>query len=216
MNDYLRELNPKQREAVLCTEGPLLVVAGAGTGKTKTLTHRILHLMQRGVDPASILAITFTNKAAGEMRERILSSFNADPHEPIPWIGTFHGFGVFLLRNHAREAGTVRDFSILDQSDTTALVRDAMRAVGMSTEDHEPRKIRATISREKGNLVSPEEFRDTGTVRRAFSARLVLLIPALAIFLFALFIFEESVTLVPAIGTLVTGSTAGTLPTSVV
>ena len=103
METYLESLNPKQREAVLATEGPLLIVAGAGTGKTKTLTHRIYHLIHKGIHPYNILAITFTNKAAKEMRERVMQMLGSQSYE-APFMKTFHSLGVHILRRFSREA----------------------------------------------------------------------------------------------------------------
>src|SRR6185436_17207720 len=96
--DHLLGLNEKQKEAALSTHGPLLIVAGAGAGKTKTITHRIVHLVKEGVDPHTILAITFTNKAAAEMRERIIASLRKERIEGTPFVSTFHALGVYIIR----------------------------------------------------------------------------------------------------------------------
>lgn len=155
--DYLETLNPKQREAVLATEGPLLIVAGAGTGKTKTLTHRIYHLIHQGIHPHNILAITFTNKAAREMRERVVHMLGNQSHE-APFMKTFHSLGVYVLRRFSREAGLKKDFTILDTNDTMKLVKEAMEARGVNPKLHEPKKIRSFISSRKSDGVTADGF----------------------------------------------------------
>jgi DNA helicase-2/ATP-dependent DNA helicase PcrA len=149
----MEELNLKQKEAVLHINGPLLVFAGAGAGKTKTITSRIRHLIKIGVEPKNILAITFTNKAAKEMRDR-LSDFSVEK----PWISTFHSLGVHVLKENAREIGLTRHFSIFDKSDSQKTVRDIVRDLGLDTKQHEPGKYLSIISREKGNLKTVEDF----------------------------------------------------------
>lgn len=162
--DYLKELNERQREAVLHTEGPLLILAGAGTGKTSVITHRILHLIKSGVSPERILAVTFTNKAAGEMRERLQTMLRTYdlPHLPrgeqsektLPYVSTFHSFGVRLLRENARAASVHSRFSIFDRSDSLKAVKDAMRETGIDIKQFEPRKILSAISRQKGDSIT--------------------------------------------------------------
>lgn len=160
MNTYLETLNKEQKEAVMHTEGPLLVVAGAGTGKTKTLTHRIFHLIKQGVDPRAILAITFTNKAAGEMRERVeeLMKNHTEYRGEVPFVSTFHALGAFLLRNHAEKMGLKKHFTIADATDQRGLIKEAMKALDINPKQWEPRKIRSIISKNKGDLVDVESF----------------------------------------------------------
>lgn len=132
-------LNPAQKSAVEAGTEPLLIVAGAGTGKTRTLTERIRHLLELGVDPASIIAVTFTNKAAKEMRER---AAHASSGGPAPWIGTFHSFGARFLRKHAPLLGTrTRDFTIYDDGDTMTLLRRIAKTL--------PDKVTAATLRNK-------------------------------------------------------------------
>ena len=159
-----QDLNPQQKEAVLHTAGPLLILAGAGAGKTKTITSRIQHLIKNGVEPRNILAITFTNKAAKEMRDRIINTLEADtslantfPREK-PFISTFHSLGVHILKENSREIGLPRHFSIFDKSDSQKTVREIVKDMGLDPKQHEPNKILNIISREKGNLKTAEDF----------------------------------------------------------
>ncbi len=150
-------LNPAQREAVEHGEGPLLVVAGAGSGKTRVLTTRIARLIEeRGVAPGAILAVTFTNKAAGEMRERVGRQLGRDPAGM--WIGTFHGIGARLLRLHAPLVGRTREYTIYDEDDTLALVKRLMERHGVSAREFTPKSIVNEISSAKNALVEPGEF----------------------------------------------------------
>jgi DNA helicase-2/ATP-dependent DNA helicase PcrA len=148
MSDLLAELNEKQREAALHTEGPLLVIAGAGTGKTKTVTHRIARLIKDGVPPEKILAITFTNKAAKEMRERTLTLLGLEAQEKTPFIATFHGLGVHILKEYGRKLGRTRHFSIYDRNDSLSALKKIIKNAGFA--DMEPRKVLGYISRQKG------------------------------------------------------------------
>ncbi len=159
MTTQLDELNDKQRQAVLTTEGPLLIIAGAGAGKTKTITHRIGHLIDSGVAGESILAITFTNKAAKEMRERVYSILGRSHMPPawarakgVPFIGTFHGLGMFILREKGELIGISKASTILDQGDSLKLIKQAMAKSGVDPKQFEPRKIQSLISRHKGNM----------------------------------------------------------------
>ncbi|TSC86987.1 MAG: DNA helicase II / ATP-dependent DNA helicase PcrA [Parcubacteria group bacterium Gr01-1014_8] len=145
---HLHGLNERQMEAALHTEGPLLIVAGAGAGKTKTITHRIAHLMSKGVSGASILAVTFTNKAAGEMRGRIRKLLSNSVHE-MPYVATFHSLGVRLLREFANKAGISRQFVIWDRDDSTRALKKVLKDKSLD-ERYNPRAILSVISREKG------------------------------------------------------------------
>ncbi|MBP6908313.1 MAG: UvrD-helicase domain-containing protein [Candidatus Pacebacteria bacterium] len=164
---YLESLNDKQKEAVLYTEGPLLIVAGAGAGKTKTVTHRIIHLINLGVSPESILAVTFTNKAAKEMRERVMSllesSFHGVPsHEQgrqVPLVSTFHSLGVRIIKEHATKLGLTKHFTIADDHDTMVIIKDAMKKHDIDPKQHEPRKIRSIISKAKGDFITVDAYR---------------------------------------------------------
>ncbi len=154
---YLEGLNPEQREAVRHFEGPALVLAGAGSGKTRVLTTRVCHLvMEHGVPTDGILAVTFTNKAAGEMRERIGRLLGAQPSGM--WIGTFHALGARLLRRHADRIGWDRSFSIYDQDQSLRLVKRVEELVGLDPKRWNPKAIRGELSNAKNQLVSPEDF----------------------------------------------------------
>jgi DNA helicase II / ATP-dependent DNA helicase PcrA len=162
--DHLLTLNQEQKAAVTHTEGPLLIIAGAGAGKTKVITHRILHLIETGVAPEQILAVTFTNKAAREMLgrvEELLKGARISHGFPgLPFIATFHALGVYLLRTFHKEAGLPRHFTIYDRSDSLALIREAMKNVGISKEEKEPRMFLSALSKHKGNGTSLQVFRD--------------------------------------------------------
>jgi DNA helicase-2/ATP-dependent DNA helicase PcrA len=154
--NYLDTLNEQQKIAVLHTEGPVLVVAGAGTGKTKTLTHRILHLVHKGVEPWSILAITFTNKAAMEMRERVIEMLGSDDH--IPTMSTFHSLGVRIIRKWHQKLGINKYFNILDTQDKMSLIKQSMKYHDIDPKQWEPRKIASTISRAKADEKTPSTY----------------------------------------------------------
>ncbi|MGE5727929.1 MAG: ATP-dependent helicase [Gemmatimonas sp.] len=155
--DALAKLNPAQREAVLHFEGPILVLAGAGSGKTRVLTTRIARLIEHhGVDPSHILAVTFTNKAAGEMRERIAKLIGEMPTGM--WVGTFHAIGARMLRREAHLVGRTSSFTIYDEDDSLAAVRRIMERLKISTKAWSPKALRSAISGAKNALVSPEEY----------------------------------------------------------
>src|SRR3989344_4767063 len=151
--DYLAGLNERQQEAAAHGAGPLLIVAGAGAGKTKTITHRIARLIAEGVPTREILAVTFTNKAAGEMRERVRNLVPATQGTPL--IATFHALGVRLLREFHAEAGLPRAFSIWDRDDSIRCVKKALESLGI---EQPPRSILGAISSKKGDGMSVEEF----------------------------------------------------------
>ena len=150
-------LNPMQQEAVFCTEGPLLVLAGAGSGKTRVLTHRVAYLIEeKQVNPWNIMAITFTNKAAGEMRERVdqLVSFGA---ESI-WVSTFHSSCVRILRRHVEALGYSTSFSIYDTDDQRTLMKQVFKSLDVDTKQFKERSVLSIISSAKDKLIGPEEF----------------------------------------------------------
>src|SRR5438309_4111259 len=155
---YLEGLNEAQREAVLATEGPLLVVAGAGSGKTRVLTHRVAHLIAAvGVKPQEILAITFTNKAAAEMRTRLEDLLG--PVADTIWILTFHAACGRMLRREAPRLGYRTNFTIYDQADQIRLVKACLEELERDPKRFVPRGIHAQISNAKNQLVDPDEYR---------------------------------------------------------
>ena len=155
--ELLAGLNPAQREAVLHVDGPLLVVAGAGSGKTRVLTHRVAHLIRaHGVKPNEILAITFTNKAATEMRERLERILGRTAR--AIWILTFHAACGRILRREAERLGYRSSFTIYDQADQVRVVKACLEELGKDPKRFTPRGIHAQISNAKNQLVSPEEY----------------------------------------------------------
>jgi DNA helicase-2/ATP-dependent DNA helicase PcrA len=154
---YLADLNPAQRQAVLTTEGPLLVIAGAGSGKTRVLTHRVAHLLgAHGVKPNEILAITFTNKAAGEMRERVEHMIG--PPARAIWILTFHSACGRILRREAERLGYRSNFTIYDQADQIRVVKDCLAELDRDPKRFVPRGIHSQISNAKNQLIGPDEY----------------------------------------------------------
>lgn len=154
--DYLNDLNPEQQAAVVHTNGPLLIVAGAGTGKTKTLMYRILHMIKSGTPADQILAITFTNKAAAEMRERLHKLLGE--HRQMPMMKTFHGLGVYILRTYYHEAGLRKEFVIMDTTDTMKIIKECMEQLGIDPKQYDPRTIRTIISNAQNAGKKPSTF----------------------------------------------------------
>ncbi|MCI0533029.1 UvrD-helicase domain-containing protein, partial [bacterium] len=148
-------LNDRQREAAGHLDGALLIVAGAGAGKTKTLVHRIARLIENGVAPENILAITFTNKAAGEMQERVAEMLERRdaPYSSRPFVATFHALGAFILRNDGERIGSPRNFTILDKGDSLSLIKKAVKSENLDPKQFAPSRIQGAISREKGELI---------------------------------------------------------------
>lgn len=159
--DYLQGLNDRQKEAVLHKDGPLLIVAGAGAGKTKTITHRIAYLIEQGVAPESILAVTFTNKAAKEMLERVQSLVDFSKYSGRPTISTFHSLGVKILKENAAAIGLSRFFTILDDGDSMSIIKESMKELGIDPKATAPRAVKSVISKNKNNFVSSDEFAAT-------------------------------------------------------
>src|SRR5881394_3429022 len=154
---YLADLNPPQREAVVATEGPLLVIAGAGSGKTRVLTYRVAHLINAvGVKPNEILAITFTNKAAGEMRERLEHLLGGGTRGL--WVLTFHAACGRILRREAQRLGYRSNFTIYDQADQIRLVKRCLEELERDPKRFTPRGIHSQISNAKNTLVGPEDY----------------------------------------------------------
>ena len=149
-------LNPKQKEAVLHKDGPMLVLAGAGSGKTKVLTSRIAYLIDNGVSPANILAITFTNKAAREMKERVINLVGYDAN--YIQISTFHSLGLKIIKENYEFLGYDKNFIILDSDDTLTIVKKLMKELNMNPKFYNAKQIRNKISSAKNELITPEKF----------------------------------------------------------
>nr|NCW96968.1 DNA helicase PcrA [Actinomycetota bacterium] len=161
-NRLLEGLNPQQQSAVIHQGGPLLVVAGAGSGKTRVLTRRIAYLMaERGVEPFEILAITFTNKAAGEMKERVAALVGK--RAKAIWVSTFHSACVRILRQEATRLGFSTSYSIYDQADSVRLVTLVMRDLNLDQKRYNPRAVAALISNAKNELLGPADYRNATT-----------------------------------------------------
>src|SRR5579859_1916039 len=158
-NDLLAGLNPPQRQAVTTTEGPLLVLAGPGSGKTRAITHRIAYILaERRVAPWNVLAVTFTNKAAREMKERLEALIGAPARDLA--VGTFHSICSRILRREAERAGLGLgdNFAIFDDADQLGIVRQALKEMNLDEKQFKPSTIHAIISRAKNDLLSPAQF----------------------------------------------------------
>ncbi len=152
----LSQLNPMQRKAAETLNGPVLILAGAGSGKTRTITYRIANLIQQGIAPWHILALTFTNKAAREMKDRVARLVGSDVEDM--WIGTFHSVCVRILRRDIEKIGYQRSFTIYDEDDQQRVIKDALKALHYDEKQLPPREIRAKISDAKNKMLSPDEW----------------------------------------------------------
>ncbi|MEY4110962.1 MAG: hypothetical protein RLZZ46_1317, partial [Bacteroidota bacterium] len=155
--DILGTLNESQRKAVLNTEGPMMIVAGAGSGKTRVITFRIAHLIHKGVDPFNILALTFTNKAAKEMKDRISAMLgNADARNL--WMGTFHSVFAKILRVESDRIGYPQDFTIYDTEDSKNLLKAIIKELNLDDKHYKPSMVYGRISSAKNNLISWQAY----------------------------------------------------------
>ena len=155
--DFLNSLNDQQREAVLYTDGPELVIAGAGSGKTRVLTYKIAHLLQMGYPPYRLLALTFTNKAANEMKERIAALVGTETAQRL-WAGTFHSIFSRILRANADRLGYRHDFTIYDASDSLSLIKSIIRELQLDDKTYKPTTVQAIISHAKNALIEPQAY----------------------------------------------------------
>ena len=162
--DLLSDLTEAQRDAVTHMEGPLLILAAAGSGKTRVITRRVANLLHLGVHPGNILAITFTNKAAGEMRQRIEALM---PGNRV-WISTFHALGARLLRQYADDLGLDRNFTIYDQTDRARVVKMALEDLNIDTGRFSPESVMGAISKAKNQLLSPERQHTPNLAQKDF------------------------------------------------
>lgn len=156
MSDLLSQLNEAQRDAAACTEGPVMIIAGAGSGKTRTLTYRIAHLIEKGVDPFNILALTFTNKAAAEMKERIIKLVGKDARNI--WMGTFHSVFARILRAEADKLGYINTFTIYDNDDSKSAIKQIVKALNLDPKTYNPGYVLSRISMAKSSLIGPEDY----------------------------------------------------------
>src|SRR5580693_7565006 len=157
MQDYLSGLNERQKEAVLHINGPLMIVAGAGSGKTKVLTTRIAHLMANGVDSFHILALTFTNKAAKEMKERVERILGNNEARNL-YIGTFHSVFARILRAEAPKLGYDRNFTIYDTDDAKSVLKTVINELNLDDKHYKPNIVYNRISQAKNGLITPGEY----------------------------------------------------------
>ena len=174
MSDYLNELNQSQREAVLYCDGPSLVIAGAGSGKTRVLTYKIAYLMEQGYRPWEILALTFTNKAAREMKERIARRVGAEGARRL-WMGTFHSVFLRILRAEAAVLGFGPNFTIYDADDSRSLLRAILKEMGLDEKTYKPGLVQARVSNAKNRLLTPASYANS---REAFEADQAARVPA--------------------------------------
>lgn len=166
MNDYIKELNIQQQDAVLYLNGPQLVIAGAGSGKTRVLTYKIVHLLSHGYEPWRILALTFTNKAAREMRERIEGVVGSAIASKL-WMGTFHSIFARILRINAERLGFKSDFTIYDTSDSKSLIKSIIKDLDLDDKIYKPSSLMNIISMAKNALISPTVYAQTKDLMEA-------------------------------------------------
>lgn len=159
MSDFLKDLNTEQRQAVESTEGPVMVIAGAGSGKTRVLTYKVAHLIQKGVEPFHILALTFTNKAANEMKERIIQLVNSNESRNV-WMGTFHSVFARLLRVEGHFLGFPSEFSIYDTDDSKSLLKAIIKELNLDIKVYNPSYVLHRISMAKSNLISAQDYQN--------------------------------------------------------
>ncbi len=167
--DYLNSLNDDQRAAVEYVGGPELVIAGAGSGKTRVLTYKIVHLLEQGFLPERIMALTFTNKAAREMKERIAALVSPDLASKL-WMGTFHSIFLRILRTNADVLGFHHDFTIYDAADSKSLIKLIIKELGLNDQQYKPNTVAAIISNAKNALISPEQYNRDADYKRADNA----------------------------------------------
>ena len=162
MSELLDQLNEPQREAAECVDGPVMIIAGAGSGKTRTLTYRIAHLMELGVDPFHILALTFTNKAANEMKERIIKLVGDEGRNL--WMGTFHSIFARVLRAEATKLGYTSSFTIYDTDDSKSAIKQVVKQLNLDPKVYKPTTVLSRISMAKSNLMGPKDYQENPEV----------------------------------------------------
>ena len=159
MNHFLDELNSIQREAAKSTEGPVMIIAGAGSGKTRVLTYRIAHLIEKNVDTFNILALTFTNKAAKEMKERIAKIIGHSEAKNL-WMGTFHSVFAKILRIEAEKIGYPNNFTIYDTEDSKSVIKEILKQFNLDDKIYKPSLVLNRISDAKNKLISPQHYQN--------------------------------------------------------
>ncbi len=162
--DYLKDLNKAQKEAVIRTEGPALVIAGAGSGKTRVLTYRIAHLLNQGARPSTILALTFTNKAARDMKERI-AKVAGEKIARYLWMGTFHSIFARILRTEHEAIGYTSNYTIYDSADSKSLIKTIIKSLQLDVKMYKPNVVASRISRAKNNLITPAVYANNAEIR---------------------------------------------------
>ncbi len=175
VEQFLNQLNESQKAAVLYNEGPSLVIAGAGSGKTRVLTYKIAYLLKQGFAPSSILSLTFTNKAAREMKERIAQIVGSETANRL-WMGTFHSIFYRILRMEADKIGFTENFTIYDSSDSKNLLKTIIKELRLDDKTYNPKKVHARISELKNNLVTPESYQGRGDLHKEDMAKKMPLI----------------------------------------
>ena len=175
MSDYIQELNERQRAAVLYNDGPSLVIAGAGSGKTRVLTYKIAYLLENGYQPWNILALTFTNKAAREMKERIARQVGIERARHL-WMGTFHSMFLRILHAEAAQIGFTSKFTIYDTADSKSLLRSIIKEMGLDEKVYKPGMVQSRISNAKNHLVSPAGYANN---KEAYEGDCAVKMPAL-------------------------------------
>ncbi|MHC1776366.1 MAG: ATP-dependent helicase [Lentimicrobium sp.] len=163
MSDILNQLNEAQQQAVISSQGPVMVIAGAGSGKTRVLTYRIAHLLSQGVDPFQILALTFTNKAAKEMKERIISLVGSSDARNV-WMGTFHSVFARILRVEGHHLGYPQNFTIYDTDDSKSLLKNIIKELQLDPKLYTPGSVFSRISAAKSNLISVEDYNSSSEI----------------------------------------------------
>ena len=166
MAHYLDTLNPPQKAAVLQMDGPMIIIAGAGSGKTRVLTYRIAHLMQEGVDPFNILALTFTNKAAREMKDRIASVVGVSEAKNL-WMGTFHSVFARILRAEADKLGFPSNFTIYDTQDSVRLIGSIIKEMGLDKDRYKSKQVLSRISSFKNSLITVRTYFNNSDLQEA-------------------------------------------------
>ncbi len=168
MRDLLSELNDEQRKAAACIEGPVMIIAGAGSGKTRTLTYRIAHLIEEGIDPFNILALTFTNKAAAEMKERIIKLVGNDARNI--WMGTFHSIFAKILRFEAEKLGYISSFTIYDTDDSKSAIKQIVKSLNLDPKTYNTSFVLGRISMAKSNLISVSDYMNNAEIQQTDQA----------------------------------------------